>query len=77
VHVDVFDDDGDDNDLLGLRMRTPQSDDDGDPESTEEVEVPTSQSQERYLSLSHLSQIFPTESLDASCAPINGSTATI
>jgi hypothetical protein len=58
-HVDAFDDD--DNDLLGLG--TPQSDD-RDPESMEEV-VPTSQSQERYLS-----------PLGASCAPTNGSTAT-
>jgi hypothetical protein len=57
----VFDDDGDDgdNDLLGLG--TPQSGD-RDPESMEE-EVPTSQSQERYLS-----------PLGASCAPINRKT---
>ena len=62
--VDAFDDNDDntDNDLLGLG--TPQPDD-RDPESMEE-EVPTSQSQERYLS-----------PLGASCAPINRSTATV
>jgi len=61
--VDAFDhNEDDDNDLLG--PGTPQSDDDRDPESMEE-EVPTSQSQERYLS-----------PFGASCAPINGSTAT-
>jgi hypothetical protein len=64
--------DDDDNDLLGLR--TTQSDD-GDPEWMGE-EVPTSQSQERYLSLSHPPQISPTVFLGASCALINGSTAT-
>jgi hypothetical protein len=65
-HVDAINDDGDnDNDLLGLGLGlgTPQSDD-RDPESMEE-EVPTSQSQERYLS-----------PRGVSCAPINGSTAT-
>jgi hypothetical protein len=77
THVDdaFDDDDDDDNDLLGLG--TPQRSDDRDPESElMEEEVPTSQSQERYLFLSHLSQISPTGSLGASCAPINGSTAT-
>jgi hypothetical protein len=64
--------DDDDNDLLGLG--TTQSDD-RDPEWMEE-EVPTSQSQERYLSLSHPPQISPTGFLGASCALINGSTAT-
>lgn len=59
----------DDNDLLLGRLGTPQTDD-RDPESMEEV--PTSQSQERYLSPSHLSQMFPMGSLAASCAPING-----
>jgi len=59
----------DDNDLLLGRIGTPQTDD-RDLESMEEV--PTSQSQERYLSPSHLSQIFPMGSLAASCAPING-----
>jgi hypothetical protein len=74
AHVEAFGDDDDgDKDLLGLG--TPQSDDDRDRASMME-EVPTSQSQERYLSLSRLSHIFPTESLGASCAPINGSTAT-
>lgn len=68
----VSDDDDADNDLLGLG--TTQSYD-GDPEWMEE-EVPTSQSQERYLTLSHPPQISPTGSLGASCAPINGSTAT-
>jgi hypothetical protein len=52
----------DDNDLLGLG--TPQSDD-RNPESMKEEIVPTSQSQERYLS-----------PLGPSCAPINGSTTT-
>lgn len=63
--VDAFDDD---NDPLGLG--TVQSYD-RDRESAME-EIPTSQSQERYLSLSHLSQISPTGPLGASCAPING-----
>lgn len=75
MRVEAFDDDVD-NDLLGLG--TPQSSDDdrhGEPDSMME-EVPTSQSQERYLSLSPLSQIFPAEVHGASCAPINGSTAT-
>ncbi|KAI0281761.1 hypothetical protein BGY98DRAFT_957300 [Russula aff. rugulosa BPL654] len=72
VMHEAFDEDGD-NDLLGLG--TPQPDDYREPESMME-EVPTSQSQERYLSLSHLSQISPTEYLGASCAPINGPTAT-
>lgn len=59
--VDTFKfDDDNDNDLLGLG--TPQSQsDDRDPESMEEEVVPTSQSQERYLS-----------PLGASCVPING-----
>jgi hypothetical protein len=48
LRVDAFDDDDNGFYLLGLRLGTPQSDD-RDPESMEE-EVPTSQSQERYLS---------------------------
>ena len=63
--VDAIDGDGDgdgdgDNDHLGLGT-TLQSDD-RDPELMEEEVIPTSQSQERYLS--------------PLCAPINGSTAT-
>ena len=61
-HVDAINDDGDgDNDHLGLG--SPQSDD-RDLDSMEE-EVPTSQSQERYLS-----------PLAVSCVAINGSIAT-
>lgn len=65
AQVDAFDDDSD---LLGLGTAQPH---DRDLESAME-EVPTSQPQERYLSLSHLSQISPTGSLGASYAPING-----
>ena len=60
----VLVDDNDPFDLLGLRM--PVQSADREPESMEEEVVPTSQSQERYLS-----------PLGAStCTPINGSTAT-